>query len=250
MVKIICFDLEGPLSCQDHAYEAMKLVPNGQKLFEEISRFDDVLALAGQKNYEPGDTLKLIAPFLVYGGVKEADLKRISRKATLVPGAKKLVGFLQKAGWQVFVISTSYEQHALSIAKKLGISSGNVFCTKFPPKEVMGGKRKVEALKVISQKTGVALKEMVVVGDSITDFKMLKAVKEAGGLAIVFNGNKYALPYGTIGVASATLMGIKEILAAWLQGGLKAVKKAHHCEDLEVHQKYRRLLRKSAAHLG
>ena len=250
MKKIICFDLEGPLSPQDHAFEAMKLVPNGEKLFKEISRFDDILALKGQKNHQPGDTLKLIAPFLILGGVTPADLKKVSQKAKLVPGAKELVKKLKKEGWKIFIISTSYKQHALNIAGGLGVSQEDVFCTKFPPKVVMGGKRKVKALRLITKKLGVSLKDIVVVGDSITDFQMLKAVKEAGGLAIVFNGNQYALPYGTIGVASASLMDIKKILEAWLKGGLEAVKKVPHCEDLKIHQKFRQLVRGQAAKLG
>ena len=57
MEKIICFDLEGPLSPQDNAFEVMKLIPNGDKIFEILSRYDDILALEGREGYEPGDTL-------------------------------------------------------------------------------------------------------------------------------------------------------------------------------------------------
>ena len=45
----ICFDLEGPLSPQDNAYELMKLIPDGDKVFEVISRYDDLLALANKE---------------------------------------------------------------------------------------------------------------------------------------------------------------------------------------------------------
>ena len=64
-MNYICFDLEGPLSPQDNAYELMKLFPNGDRIFEVISRYDDLLALEGKEDYEPGDTLSLIVPFLV-----------------------------------------------------------------------------------------------------------------------------------------------------------------------------------------
>jgi len=59
-MKLICFDLEGPLTPQDNAYELMKLVPRGGKIFEVLSRYDDLLALEGRPGYEPGDTLALI----------------------------------------------------------------------------------------------------------------------------------------------------------------------------------------------
>ena len=280
MEKIICFDLEGPLSSQDHAYEAMKIIPEGQKLFEIISRFDDILTLKGQKDYEPGNTLKLIAPFLILGGVTEAKLKEISQKAKLTPGAKELINKLKEAGWKIFIISTSYEQHAFQIAKRLAVSQNNVFCTKFPLDrfrkgretweiEVMGGVRKVKALRAIAKRMGISLKDLVVVGDSITDFKMLKKVKEAEGLAIVFNGNQYALPYGAVGCCSVSLKDLDKILWQWEKGGRPAVKEfilrnknlfqyqwlvgkspKELKPILKLHQKFRKMVRKEAAKLG
>jgi len=70
-VPLIFFDLEGPLSPQDNAYEVMGLIPDGHRLFEVISRYDDLLTLEGREDYEPGDTLRLIVPWK-YGfkGVK------------------------------------------------------------------------------------------------------------------------------------------------------------------------------------
>ena len=51
MANFICFDLEGPLSPQDNAYELMKLFPNGDRIFEVISRYDDLLTLEGRGGY-------------------------------------------------------------------------------------------------------------------------------------------------------------------------------------------------------
>ena len=73
-MKLICFDLEGPLAPQDNAYELMKLFPNGGKIFEVISRYDDLLTLEGRENYEPGDTLALIVPFLAYHRITEEQI--------------------------------------------------------------------------------------------------------------------------------------------------------------------------------
>ncbi len=42
MNNFIWFDLEGPLSPQDNAYELMKLFPSGNKIFEIISRYDEL----------------------------------------------------------------------------------------------------------------------------------------------------------------------------------------------------------------
>lgn len=131
-MKLICFDLEGPLCPQDNAYELMKLFPNGDKIFGVISRYDDLLTLENREDYEPGDTLALIAPFLAYHGIRERDIVTMGEKANLTPGAPELIPRLKFRGWQIFCISTSYEQYALPVTQRLGIPNENVACTSFP----------------------------------------------------------------------------------------------------------------------
>jgi energy-converting hydrogenase A subunit R len=132
MSSYIAFDLEGPLSPQDNAYDLMRLFPNGDRVFEVISRYDDLLTLDEKPGYEPGDTLALIVPFLVLHGIKEADIARLAAEATLVPGALDLVSWLCTDDWRVFCITTTYEQYAMHITHKLGIFAHNVACTPFP----------------------------------------------------------------------------------------------------------------------
>ena len=328
-MSVICFDLEGPLATQDNAYELMKSFSGGDKLFEIISRYDDLLTLESRPGYEPGDTLALIAPFLVYHNIKEADISALARKATLTGGAAVLVSRLSAQGWKIFCISTSYEQYALHIAHRLNIFSQNVACTSFPldkisqtlskedfrpletlerdvlsmllvddgwikskldrfyweklPKTNMGsllkqvrpvgGQRKVEALERFAQARGEPLSNWVVVGDSITDFKMLQAVDQAGGLSIAFNANEYALPYATMGLASTHLDDLWPILETWKKGKRQAIEKLVKTKEktggssdrgnfhwlvgvediaapLEIHKRIRRIVREEAANLG
>jgi len=61
----------------------------------------------------------------------------------------------------------------------------------------------------------------VVVGDSITDFRMLQAVESAGGIAIAFNANEYALPYATMSLASTFVSDLTDVLTAWQKGQRK-----------------------------
>ncbi|MEW6675821.1 MAG: hypothetical protein AB1348_07480 [Nitrospirota bacterium] len=287
--KVIAFDLEGPLSPMDHAVEVLGLAPQGRNLFAVLSRYDDLLTLEGKASYEPGDTLILILPFLLFHQIKEKDLIRVSERATIVGGAKEIISQLKKDGWDVYIISTSYCQHAISIGSRLGIERNNIYCTYLNPDsldrnlneetasllketedfillnlysesldsgekdsiikpyldkffwgdlgrtplgllmegtKVMGGRRKRDALIEIAEKTGTPLSDMVVVGDSITDLHMLRAVEEAGGLAIVFNGNKFSLPYGTASVASTDLRDIRLLTDKWLENRRESVKQA------------------------
>lgn len=274
MSNVICFDLEGPLSPQDNAYKVMGLVENGNKIFEKISRFDDLLTLEGKENYEPGDTLALIAPFLIYHKITENDIKKVSNKAILVDGAKQLISKLKKRNWKVYIISTSYEQHAYNIGSKLGVNIENIICTTFPlnkylkefgkedfdliekiekeilkipmddelikhllddfywedlPKtnlgrvlkemKVIGGQQKVDAVLKIARRFNKELYEIIVVGDSITDFKMLKSINENNGLSVVFNGNIYAIPYATIALATTNMEDLRYCIELWEKGG-------------------------------
>ena len=131
-MNFICFDLEGPLSPQDNAYELMKLFPNGDKVFEVISRYDDLLTLEEREDYEPGDTLALIVPFLILHNISGDNIAELAAKVELTGGAEKLISWLQSKGWKIFCISTSYEQYAYHITQKLGIYAHNVACTAFP----------------------------------------------------------------------------------------------------------------------
>lgn len=326
-MNYICFDLEGPLSPQDNAYELMSLFPRGEQVFEVISRYDDLLTLEGREDYEPGDTLALIIPFLVCHGISGDDITKLAEKASLVEGARKLITSLKN--WKVFCISTSYEQYARHIVQRVGIPPDNLACTRFPldryaslakrddlsivedmEREILamspeddegiksrldrffwaeipgtslglaleevkaiGGKRKVASLRRFAAENHSASGEWLVVGDSITDFKMLQEVNEAGGLAIAFNANQYALPYATMGLASTNLGDLGIVLDAWEKGGKAAVEKLIKKKEkaggrgdrehfhwlsrqeemervLSIHKRIRGIVRQQAAKLG
>ena len=110
----------------------MKLFANGDKVFEVISRYDDLLTLEERGDYEPGDTLALIVPFLILHNISESDIADLAAKASLTGGADRLVSWLKSNGWKVFCITTTYEQYAIHITQKLGIYAHNVTCTPFP----------------------------------------------------------------------------------------------------------------------
>lgn len=316
--RLIAFDLEGPLSPQDNAYEVMGLTERGYELFERLSRYDDILTLEERPDYEPGDTLYLIIPFLIAEGITEEDIFKVSQKAGLTPGAKETVDALKQKGFQIVIISTSYEPHARHIGSRLGISEEFIACTPFKaeglrltPQErelilsekksiieislndeerlkkeldsfylerlpsleiykdikkikVVGGRRKVEALIRFMERFNAQPSETVCIGDSITDFRMLDYINKAGGLAIVFNGNEYSLPYGTVAVASETLEAVIPLIENFYRYGYEGLKKAipYHAEyclvcetnDMDslitIHKLMRKKIRGRAAQLG
>jgi energy-converting hydrogenase A subunit R len=54
-----------------------------------------MLTLENRPGYEPGDTLALIAPFLVYHKIKESDIVALAKQAALVKGATQLISLLK-----------------------------------------------------------------------------------------------------------------------------------------------------------
>ncbi len=258
---IFVFDLEGPLSPMDHAAEAMRIIgnklgrPDFFQFFQMLSLYDDELTLEGKPGYNPGDTLRLIAP-IVSTQLSDEELTEISEEAELTPGAKDLMTILDPDN--VYVASTSYQQHALTISKRLGIPPENVNCTHLPKyrdfpymnrllelfekyktggmqsvkqdldalfwgemeydylrTKVCGGQRKLDVVERISKERNVAVSNFIVVGDSITDINMLEGVRKAGGVAISFNGNQYSVPRANLAVSSISLMALWPIVDAY-----------------------------------
>lgn len=329
--NFICFDLEGPLSPQDNAYELMtKLIPNGARIFEVISHYDDLLAVEGKKGYEPGETLALIVPFLIYHNISEDALRLLSESATLINGAHELVTGLINRGWWVGDITTSYEHYGYPITQRVGIPSGNVACTRFrldsyrgafrkedladirqleedilkmPSTEndksikkrldsfywsktandnvraivkmiePLGGRRKLHVLQTFANINHLSMDQLVVVGDSITDAKMLQEVEYKGGLAIAFNANEFALSCSSMSLASIYISDLMEILQVWEKEHRKGVEERvkekekiggtnnrgyfHWLsgrkdidEVIRIHERIRRLVRQEAGKLG
>ncbi|HTX61510.1 MAG TPA: hypothetical protein VMC48_04315 [Methanobacterium sp.] len=125
-------DCEGPLSINDNAYElAGKYIENGEKFFEIISKYDDVLADEIKRpGYNAGDTLKLILPFLKAYGISNEEITRFSEETILlIPGARDTLQFVY-CTMPSFIISTSYQQYIQALCNLTGFPFENTFSTK------------------------------------------------------------------------------------------------------------------------
>ena len=278
-MNLIFFDMEGPLSIHDNTRALMNLIPNGSAIMDAVRRYDRQRTYEEDDYYDPGDDLAILAPFLIYHDLTSADIAKLADEATIVYGAKELIKSL--AGWQVFCISTAYEQYASRIMHRVGIPRENLDCTLFPLERIkslvtkddysriaafegeildmkdaedkqiklrfesffhnelaqtafgkavreikpMGGRKKAAALRNTSRLRGVFPEQCVVIGDSITDSRMLETVHLPGGLAVAYNGNEHALAYATMGLASTDISDLKPALDAWMQGGLEEAKR-------------------------
>ena len=130
--RIFVTDCEGPISKNDNAYELTSYyIPQGNKFYAQISRYDDVLAdVLKRKGYKAGNTLKLILPFLKAYNVTNRKMIDFSAKdIMLIAGAKDTMQFVQKM-MPSFIVSTSYEHYISALCKAIGFLIENAYSTK------------------------------------------------------------------------------------------------------------------------
>jgi energy-converting hydrogenase A subunit R len=130
--KLFITDCEGPLSVNDNAFElAGHFIPDGEKFFSEVSHYDDVLVEEVKRpNYNAGDTLKLIIPFLIAYGVDNQKIIDFSREnVMMVPGANETLSYVEST-MPSFIVSTSYGQYIKALCDLTGFSFENTYFTQ------------------------------------------------------------------------------------------------------------------------
>ena len=296
-LNTILSDWEGPWVIADHAYEVVRRgIPDGDKLFARISEYDDYLAYVRRKEgYEPGDTLSLIAPFLIAYNLNDEFLVSVSKdNANFMAGSFEAIRLLSQFDYSLRIISTSYCQYVRYTTALVGILPRHVKCTLFSLDEYsgnvkkedktlvkkkvdeiirlpnlgisafcredelsskaieavedlnvffwkelpetsfrevvesvkpLGGHRKLNALKEFLKVEDADMCEAMTIGDSITDWVMLKETKEAGGFAVSFNGNDYAVKNSNVAIISYDCMITPIIADLFNRNGLSGVEK-------------------------
>ncbi|MHA2283873.1 MAG: HAD hydrolase family protein [Promethearchaeota archaeon] len=157
---VCCWDLEGPISIIDFAAEIGKLLSERSKLnlqnysmgefFKMISNYDDYLIdVPGVKEqlkipeYQPGDTLRLMAPLYATTYTDEDLIQLAKNNLGLLPGSKELMKTIHNE-WDIFVISTSYTHFAHNVTAALEIPKDHVYCTELNIQELKKGLSNIE----------------------------------------------------------------------------------------------------------
>ena len=132
MKRVFISDCEGPISKNDNAFEiTARFVPNGDKLFTLISKYDDVLADVLKKpGYTAGSTLKLILPFLKAYDVTDAQMEEFSaQNLILIANSKDTLQHVRAVA-SAFIVSTSYEHYIKALCRAINFPYENTYCTK------------------------------------------------------------------------------------------------------------------------
>ena len=153
MKRIFISDCEGPISKNDNAFElAANFIPNGDKLFANISKYDDVLADVLQKpGYSAGSTLKLILPFFKAYDVTDKQMEDFSAKnIVLIANSQDTLHHVQAIA-DAFIVSTSYEHYIKALCKALNFPYKNTYCTKVSLDKCAITPQEKDRLKEIAQ---------------------------------------------------------------------------------------------------
>ncbi|MEM3391557.1 MAG: hypothetical protein QW226_04555 [Archaeoglobaceae archaeon] len=235
--KMVFTDYEGPWVLNDFAYELCMALFNNDRFFRNISEFDDYLYyIEKREGYEAGYTLKLIAPF-ISATRQRIDLDSMI-KVVYVPDAKIAASRILK-NCRAVVISTAYREFVEKTARVLGFQEVHAsevdfemelseelrkelldsvdFIASLSGEELHKELKRIfskiwgliENFKVIGAKEKAESYEPkfpIAIGDSITDCKMFEKAKELGGVAIAFNGNRYALEKADFAIISHSAM--------------------------------------------
>lgn len=132
---IVVSDWEGPWVSADHAYDvAKKGIPDGDKLFRALGNYVVHLSDARKlERFQPGETLALIAPFLISYGVSEKLLYDIAKEdARFIDGALEGIKVIRESGSSFSVVSTSYHQYVWYTAPLAGVPEEQTRSTYFP----------------------------------------------------------------------------------------------------------------------
>ena len=132
MKPVFMSDCEGPISRNDNAFEiTAHFVPNGDKLFTAISRYDDVLAdVLRKQSYSAGSTLKLILPFLKAYGATDFQIGEFSAENLLLIANSKSTLEHVRVMASAFIVSTSYEHYIEALCEALDFPFANTYCTR------------------------------------------------------------------------------------------------------------------------
>lgn len=177
-IKLICFDMDGTLIAENSWYKlnvALGVTPEeDQEMYNSY--------IKGNLEYDTWIE-NLVSLYKERGLATKENIESVFNDILLVAGAEELVSYLRERGYEIVIITGSFDSLAKSIADKLGIRSYRANTEiVFDADGKLDGlvtkgdeiKNKPGYLKEICDELEISFEECVCIGDGVGDTELFK----------------------------------------------------------------------------
>ncbi len=205
--RLVVFDMDSTLIEAEVIDELARAAGVGDQVSAITER-----AMAGELDF----TQSFTARVALLKGLDESVLADIAGSLPITEGAEKLVSNLKRLGYKTAILSGGFTYFGRHLQERLGIDyvyandleivdgkvTGNV------TGNVVDGARKAELLREIAQQEGIALEQVIAVGDGANDLPMLSVA----GLGIAFRAKPIVQENAKQAISTLGLDGILYLL--------------------------------------
>ncbi len=179
--RLVCFDMDSTLIEAEVIDELAKAAGVGDQVVEITEA-----AMRGELDFKES----FVKRMALLEGLEESVLETVAKNLPVTEGAERLISTLKMLGYKTAILSGGFNYFGRYLQDKLGIDyvyandldieNGKV--TGKVTGVVVDGNRKAELLRELAEKEGVALEQVIAVGDGANDLPMLSIA----GLGIAF----------------------------------------------------------------